>query len=249
MYVAANDARFWVVEKGEGSAVLFFHFGLGDWRVFEPQLDALADDFRCIAYDRRFYGRTEAPDEPYAPIADAVALLDALEVERAALVGLSGGGGLALSVAYAHPERVAALVHIAAPVAGLPLIMSPELEAAYAAAKTQEEEIAVDMEVWAPLGAEDLFHELRLRAPSGELPEAATGPPVVLEDVRVPTLVVIAKHDPPELSDAGREAARRIAGARFIEVDSDHYLTLREPELVSGLIRDFLLRSEEVPSG
>jgi hypothetical protein len=40
-----------------------------------------------------------------------------------------------------------------------------------------------------------------------------------------------------------------IAGARFVEVDSDHYPTLREPELVTGLIRDFLLRNEEVSSG
>lgn len=240
MYVAATNARFWVVEEGEGPVVLFFHFGLGDWRVFEPQVRALAEQFRCIAYDRRFIGRTQAPDEPYAPVDDAIALLDALDVERAALVGLSGGGGLALNVAYAHPERVTALVHIAAPVTGLPLTFSPELEAAYAAAKTPEEEMAVDMEVWAPLGVEDLFRELRLQVPTGELPDAAKSPPVVLEDVRVPTLVVIAKHDPPELSNAGREAARRIPGARLIEVDSDHYLTLRAPELVTGLIRDFL---------
>ena len=238
-----NCAHFWVVEKGEGPAVLFFHFGLGDWRVFEPELHALADEFRCIAYDRRFFGRTEAPIKPYSPVGDAVALLDELEVERASLVGLSGGGGLALDIAYAHPERVTALVHMAAPVTGLPLIISPKLEAAYAAAKTMEQEIALDMEVWAPLGVEPFFHELRLQAPAGELPEAAKRPPVVLEDVRVPTLVLVAKHDPPELSDAGREAAGRIPGARLVEVDSDHYLTLREPELVTDLVRDFLTLS------
>jgi hypothetical protein len=72
------------VEEGEGPAVLFFHFGLGDLRVFEPEVRPLADAFRCIAYDRRFFRRTEAPDEPYAPVGDAIALLDALDVERAA---------------------------------------------------------------------------------------------------------------------------------------------------------------------
>jgi pimeloyl-ACP methyl ester carboxylesterase len=120
------------------------------------------------------------------------------------------------------------------------MILSPKLEAAYTAAKTLEHEIALDMEVWAPLGVEAFFHELRLQAPASELPEAAKRPPVVLEDVRAPTLVVIAKHDPPELSDAGREATRRVPGARLVEVDSDRYLTLREPELVTGLLRDFL---------
>jgi pimeloyl-ACP methyl ester carboxylesterase len=55
-------------------------------------------------YDRRFVGRTDAPTEPYDDVADAIGVLDALAIERAALLGLSGGGSLALSVAAAHPE-------------------------------------------------------------------------------------------------------------------------------------------------
>src|SRR5690242_18253133 len=78
MYVEVNNARFWVVEAGDGPAVLFLHFGLGDHRVFEPELRALADAFRCVAYDRRFVGRTEAPAEPYSDVEDAAGLLDAL---------------------------------------------------------------------------------------------------------------------------------------------------------------------------
>ena len=55
-----------------------------------------------------------------------------------------------------------------------------------------------------------------------------------------PLHLLTAKHDPPSLQNCGREAARRIPGARHVEIDSDHYLTLREPELVTTLLRDFL---------
>jgi pimeloyl-ACP methyl ester carboxylesterase len=237
MYVEANNARFWVEEAGAGPAVLFLHFGLGDSRVFEPELRALADEFRCVSHDRRFFGRTEAPTEPYSEVDDTIALMQALDIDRAALVGLSGGGKLALDVAAAHPERVWAVAHIAAPVSGI--AWAEELEAVYAGADTPEQELEVDLKVWAPLGAEDFFRELLLQA-RGSDAEAAKPPPVDLESLRVPTLVITAEHDPPSLQRSGREAARRIPGARLVEVDSDHYLTLREPELVTRLLREFL---------
>jgi 3-oxoadipate enol-lactonase len=236
MYVEANNARFWVEEAGDGPAVVFLHFGLGDSRVFEPELRALADEFRCVAYDRRFFGRTEAPAEPYSDVDDAIAVLDALDIDRAALAGLSGGGKLALDIAAAHPERVWAVAHIAAPVSGIP--WGDELEAAYAGADTPEKEMEADLKVWAPLGAEELYRELLLQARRSDV-EAVKPPPVEPETLRVPTLVVTAEHDPPSLQNCGREAARRIAGARHVEVDSDHYLTLREPELVTKLLREF----------
>jgi pimeloyl-ACP methyl ester carboxylesterase len=53
-----------------------------------------------------------------------------------------------------------------------------------------------------------------------------------LEEVSVPTLVVVPAHDPPE---------QREVGAQLVEVDSDHYLTLREPELVTKLLEEFLV--------
>ena len=245
MFVEVSKARFWVEQDGDGPAILFLHFGLGDWRVFEPQVRSLSDTFRCIAYDRRFVGRTEAPaGESYSNVDDAVGLLDALGIERAALVGISAGGGIALSVAAAHPGRVWALVHIAAPVPGIPFEPSDELKAAYEAADTPEAEMELDFQVWAPLGVEGRFRELWQQTPEARGTTGAISrveqQPVVLEEVGVPTLVVTAMHDPPELQVAGRAAAHGIPGAQLIEFDSDHYLTLREPDRVAQLIRDFL---------
>jgi hypothetical protein len=51
---------------------------------------------------------------------------------------------------------------------------------------------------------------------------------------------VLASHDPPALVEAGRTVERRVSGAQLVEIDSDHYLTLREADRVSALLADFL---------
>ena len=99
-------------EAGEGEAVVFLH-GLGGTRsAWGPQLDAMSDSRRCIAWDMPGYGAS-APEAnlTYSAIAERlVAFLDELELERVYLVGLSFGGMHALHTALRHPERVRRMV-------------------------------------------------------------------------------------------------------------------------------------------
>ncbi len=244
MYVEVDNARVWVEDEGDGPPILFLHGGLGDRRLFDPQRRALAGEFRCIAYDRRLWGRSETPSTPSSFVDEAVGVLDALGVEQAALVGLSLGGGLALDVAAAHPDRVTKVVHVAGGASGMPVDPYTPEQSEIFESGTLAEKMAADFAVWAPLGSEPLFEELWLATPDArELPddlELRPAPPLVPEQVARPTLVVVALHDPPAQQAVGRELARRLPDARLVEVDSDHYLTLREPELVTGLIREFL---------
>jgi pimeloyl-ACP methyl ester carboxylesterase len=247
-HVDVNGARLWVEEEGAGPAVLFVHGGLGDSRLWEPQVPLLAQRFRCVRYDLRFWGRSESPGVEYSALDDLFGVLDALGVERAALVGLSLGGGLALDAALARPERVWALVHVAAGVSGMPVDpYTPEQTAAYESAEERGDTDAmlqIDLDVWAPLGADETLRELwRVTPDARGAPEGARALPrgeARLEDVSVPTLVVVPDHDPPALRAVGEEAARRIAGARLARVDSDHYLTLRRPQQVGELLLEFL---------
>ena len=238
MLADVNNARLWIEEEGSGPAVVFLHGGLGDSRLFEPQARALADSFRCVRFDVRLWGRSEAPGEPFSWIDDTIGVLDALDIERAALVGLSFGGGIALDVALAHPERVSALVHVAAGMSGMPVNVYSEAQQAY------EDEMAADFEVWAPLGADDFMRELWQSTPEAKgVPDGAEPAPrdaARPEDLRCPVLVIVAKHDPPPQIAVGHALADRAPDARLVEVDSDHYLTLREPDTVTRLIRDFL---------
>jgi len=249
-YVDANGARLWCEEEGEGPAVLFVHGGLGDLRLWETEAHALAPRFRCIRYDLRFWGRSEAPGEEFSPLDDLVGLLDALDVRQAALVGLSLGGGLALDAALAHPERVWALAHVGAGVSGMPVApYTDEQESAYEAAEERgglDTMMEIDFAVWAPLGADETMRELWRTTPDARgLPDGARPRPrdpanERLEEVAVPTLVVVPTHDPPAQRAVGKTVAHRIPGARLVELDSDHYLTLREPEQLVQLLRELL---------
>jgi len=249
-HVDVNGARLWVEEDGDGPAVVFVHGGLGDLRLWEPQARSLADRFRCIRYDLRFWGRSTAPAAEFSSLDDLFGVLDALEVERAALVGLSLGAGLALDATLARPERVWALAHVAGGVTGLPLSpYTAEQEAAFDEALASgdlDAAMDIDFAVWAPLGADETIRELwRATAEARGVPDGATPLPRPdahdrLEKVAVPTLVVVAQHDPPELRALGETVARRVPGARLVEIDSDHYLTLREPEELVELLRELL---------
>ncbi|HET8529199.1 MAG TPA: alpha/beta fold hydrolase [Gaiellaceae bacterium] len=241
MHVEVENARLWVEDEGGGPPVLFVHGGLGDSRLWEPVTALLRDSFRCVRYDLRFWGRSTGPAEPFSFVRDAVGVLDALEIERAALVGLSMGGGTALDVALAHPERVTALVHVAAGMSGRPVDVYSAEQQAY------ENELDADLEVWAPLGADDRIRELWQATPEAQgYPEEAEPerPPAADPSrLQLPVLVLVAKHDPVPQQEVGRTLAREAPNAELIEIDSDHYLTLREPEKVADHIRRFLSAS------
>jgi len=248
--VDANGTRLWVETEGTGPAVLFLHGGLGDSRLWAPVAERLAERFRTIRYDYRHYGRSESPTGEFATLDDLFALLDALEVDRAALVGLSLGGSIALDAALARPERVSAVAHVAGAVTGLPLdLASDEEYAEYEAALERgdlDAAMAFDFELWAPLGADEQLRELWLATPDARgVPEGATPTPRPpaherLGGLAVPTLVIVATHDPQGLRDHGSTVARTVPGARLVELESDHYLTLREPDRIAELLAEFL---------
>jgi pimeloyl-ACP methyl ester carboxylesterase len=241
MYVEVDNARLWVEDEGDGPPVLFVHGGLGDSRLWEPVTARLRDAFRCVRYDLRFWGRSTGPAEPFSFVRDAVGVLDALGVERAALVGLSMGGGTALDVALSHPERVTALVHVAAGMSGRPVDVYSEEQKAY------ENELDADLEVWAPLGADDRIRELWQATPEAQgYPEEAEPerPPAADPSrLRIPVLVVVAKHDPEAQKQVGYALAGEAPDATLVEIDSDHYLTIGEPDVVASQIRTFLSAS------
>ena len=104
----------YVDSGGEGLTVIFSHGFLIDLTLFDQQVAALKDDFRCIAWDERGFGETpvEEPFSYWDSADDAVALLDHLGIGRAVFVGMSQGGFLSLRAALAHPDRVAGVVLI-----------------------------------------------------------------------------------------------------------------------------------------
>jgi pimeloyl-ACP methyl ester carboxylesterase len=250
--VDINGARLWYDEAGSGPAVLLLHGGLGDSGLWEPVASYLAERFRTIRTDLRFYGSSTGPNVPWSWQDDSIGVLDELGIERAALVGLSLGGKLALDIALAHPDRLWAVAGVAPGLGGHAAdAYSDEQEARYEAADAAgnlDAAMEIDFEVWAPLGADDQIRQLWGATPEAKSlppdlePLSPVGPPAKerLGELVVPTLIVTASHDPAGMREIGPLVEREAPNARHLELDSDHYVTLREPELLAGVLVEFL---------
>ena len=76
--VDVNGARLWYDEAGSGETVLLLHGGLGDSGLWEPVVPFLAERFRTIRTDLRFFGRSTGPAMPWSWHDDVIGVLDEL---------------------------------------------------------------------------------------------------------------------------------------------------------------------------
>ncbi len=113
----SDGVRIRYLDLGEGEAVVLLHgFALSaevNWGL-TGLLDSLPEEYRMLALDQRGHGRSDKPHDPedygLAFVEDVIRLLDALEIEKAHVVGYSMGGTLALRLAADHPDRVRSVV-------------------------------------------------------------------------------------------------------------------------------------------
>ncbi len=117
--VNVPGGRLVVVAEGSGPPIVLIHAGVADrraWGAVAPLL--VAAGYRVVAYDSRGFGESTTKEVEFSDRADLVAVLDALKIGRAALVGNSRGGQTALDAAIEYPDRVAAVVGVGAGLGG-----------------------------------------------------------------------------------------------------------------------------------
>jgi pimeloyl-ACP methyl ester carboxylesterase len=111
--VEANGVQLWVEQEGEGDDVVFISGLADEGACWLDQVAALADRYRVTTFDNRGVGRSATPSGEYRIAefaADTAALLDALGIARAHVVGSSMGGAIAQELALARPDLVRSLV-------------------------------------------------------------------------------------------------------------------------------------------
>lgn len=255
-----DGGRLWTEIAGAGSGVVLIHPGLWDSRTWDPQWEPFAARHRVVRYDVRGYGRSSRPDgAPYSHVRDLKAVMDAAGLERAALVGCSMGGAIALNAALSIPERVTALVLAASGLDGFEGTDDEEREweerfgPIEALVEAGELERAQDLRLrtWAPLGTDDEagrriraiamdnLHELTMDESAAE----ELDPTAIerLHEIACPTLILPADHDPPHMRRTSEILAERIGPARIERIpDVDHVLNLRAPETFNRLVLGFL---------
>jgi len=110
LITSTDGTRLYYEEAGTGIPVVFVHEFAGDYRTWEPQLRCFARAHRCVTFSARGYPPSDIPDDPARygqDIArgDVIAIMDALGISKAHIVGHSMGAYTALHVGIQHPER------------------------------------------------------------------------------------------------------------------------------------------------
>ncbi len=111
--IAGAGTRFHGQLRGTDARTVFLHGFAGDLHTWDGLWENLGVSLPALRYDLRGFGRTPGgADETYSHADDLLAVLDGAGIERADLVGVSMGGGIALNFALDHPGRVGKVVLI-----------------------------------------------------------------------------------------------------------------------------------------
>lgn len=256
-YVNVNGQRIAYEDTGSGDEVILFSHGFFmSQAMFAPQVAALADRWRCITWDARGHGATEATAAPFSywdSAADLLGLLDALGVQKAVLAGMSQGGYASLRAALTAPERVRALVLIDtqsgrdAPekAAGYDQLIDAWLSPGGPPNEVRETLATIIIGGGHPDGA-------RWMDAAASIPEAtvrqvyrtlATRDDVTerIGDLRMPALVVHGSDDLAIGVDEGRALARGLPAGRLAVIDgAGHAANLTHPDAVNSELEAFL---------
>jgi pimeloyl-ACP methyl ester carboxylesterase len=259
-FLEVAGERIHVVERGSGPPVLLIHGFPSNATAFAALMPLLEDRFAMTAVDMVGFGQsTRAIRRPLDGEAYAdrlVALLDAMEMKRPHVVGLSWGGSVAQRLAARHPDRVDRLVLLAAVNAAGVLRLSDAnlVGLALAIRVPMIGRLAVRRFVTRTSRDPDLASEELVRGyvdPLGVpgtlavlrrfVRDTAASPPIDLGRIKAPTLVVVPLADRIVPPTAGAEIAAAIPGARYVPLPGvGHALQFEARDEVARLLREFL---------
>ena len=241
--------RLWVEDsETQGPAVVLLHEGIADSRMWDGMWPDLIADFRVVRYDVRGFGRSPAPTQQYHLVDDLLAVLDALDIRRATLVGCSIGGGTALGAAVSAPDRVASLVLLAPGIPGYPWPDEPELDAELDRLFEAEDEdgiLAARLREWAAAGSEPLIVDMMrsaVRAWEYEGTFQQKPEPVFdrLGEVDIPAALMVGDLDRPPLIACAEAAAERLPQCELIRMPGvDHLPSMREPAWITTVVTKY----------
>jgi 3-oxoadipate enol-lactonase len=253
-----NSARLYCKTDGAGVPVVLLHGFALDQRMWDDQAAALAEHFRVVRYDLRGYGQSSLPtEEPYAHADDLFSLLTQLGARPAHVVGLSNGGRQALRFALTYPQALRSLTLVDSVLDG------HALSAAWQALWNIIDQTAKAGDV---AGAKRLWLDHPLFAPAREQPRVksrlqemvddysgwhwthgdsgyapATPAAQRLDEIRVPTLIVIGERDLPDIHAIGDTLVSGIRGSTRVVIPGvGHMVNMEAPARFNDLLLGFL---------
>ena len=234
---------------GTGQPLVLLHAGVADRHLWVDVVVPLSSAFTVVTPDLRGFGQSPAGAAPYSHADDVAAVLGELGIDRAAVVGASFGGLLALQLAHAAPRLVDALVLAAPPLPGW----------AWSARMTEfwaEEDAAVDrgdleaaveanVTLWAGANPAVRARVRQMQRRAFELqlgsPAEARDDPVDPPTVAARTLVVVGSADLPDFAGIADHLVATMPNATKVVVDgAGHLVAMERPSEFATLVVDFL---------
>ena len=227
----------WYAVFGHGSPVILLHGGLANSNYWGLQIPALAPHFEVIVVDSRGHGRSTRDGEPityHLMAMDVLALMDALHIPKAALVGWSDGAIIGLDIAIHHPERLTKLFAFGAN-SNLSGVKSSEGNAMFAAYQNRTRE---EYRKLSPAPAEfngflDQLNKMWTTEPN--FTDAQ------LRGITTPTWIVDGDRDEIIKREDTDHMAAVIPGAgELILPRTSHFAFLQDPEQFNAALLHFL---------
>ena len=250
--------------RGADLPVVLLHAGIADRRMWNPLLPALAVGRDIVRIDLRGFGESAGrPSGALRPVDDVVETLAELGIARCHLIGASFGAGVAVEVAVTRPALVASLL-LVAPGGSLITELTSDLrsfieaEAAALAHGDLDAAVEANLTWWvdgpgrAADGVDPTVRELvrrmqrqafELTAEWDDVEEAELDPPAVerLEEIRVPTLVLVGALDLQAVQHAAGRVVLGVSGARRVDwPDVAHLPSMERPGEFLALLDDWL---------
>jgi len=253
-----RGAPLYSVGAGAGHPLVLLHEGFADSRMFDDQIAALTTRYRVIRYDRHGSGRSGVPTVPYTHHDALRDLLRHLGVEQTSLLGMSTGGAVAIDFILAYPEMVDMLIPVAASVGGYTSSDATMRQWGVIGAALAQGDVAgavdLTLRMWVDgprrtpnevdpavreRMREMMTHYYTIR---GDDPPPLEPPAVArLAEIRVPTLIVAADGDQPDILAQAGLLHEGIAGAQKAVIpDVAHAPNMERPADFNRLVLDFL---------
>jgi 3-oxoadipate enol-lactonase len=263
--IPVPGGRLFAISEGDGPPIVLLHAAIAHHKAWDAMVPGLADSgFRVVRYDLRSFGASPTDDVEFSARADLIAVLDDFGIDRAALVGNSRGGEIALDTAVEFPERVVAVVGVGAGLSGFESEPTAEERVVYrewmrlaqAGEPDREEMIDLEVRLWVdgpgqPRGRVDDAIRESVRTMNRPLhrAERVQGRPISLDppansrltDLRCPVMAVAGALDVSDVAATARHLEEAAPNARAVVwPDVAHMIGMEAPDRLNALIVDFL---------
>jgi pimeloyl-ACP methyl ester carboxylesterase len=237
-HAEVNGIRLFYVDVGAGPPVVLLHGGLANSDYLADQARALARTYRVILVDSRGHGRSTRDGRSFSydlMADDVVALLDTLQIDKAAIVGWSDGANIGLDMAMRYPRRVTRVFAFAANTAtsGIKDDFERNPTVMAFAARAGREYSHLSPSPWPYMLFQVQMNKMWKSEPNWS--------DVQLRAIRTPVWVVAGEHDESIKRQHTEYIAATIPGARLMILPNvSHFAMLQDPAAFNTAILKFL---------